>query len=130
MKVRDESIWLAARMDLAADGEPGRAMESFVIDWCERAEHALVAGREFQNDDGSWIGIDPAAALRDALPAAEARSGQLSFSSLVQALLIVLAVWEHGAEMFDYLTIMEKRAVLEMTAIKQADLEAAAQSGA
>ena len=123
VKVRDEALWLQARMELATDGEQGKAMEEFVTDWCTRAEDSLENSREFLQPDGSWSGEEnPAMALRAALPATEMRCGSLSFSSLIQALVIVLAVWEHGPEVFDYLTIFEKRAVLEMTAIKQAEL--------
>lgn len=122
MKIRDEALWLTVRMDLATDGATGKAMEEFVADWCTRAEYALEENAEFAQEDGSFSGMDPAAALREALPAAEVLCGQVSFSALIQALIIVMGVWEHGAAVRDYLSVIERRAVMEMVAMKAAEL--------
>lgn len=111
---------MATKADLAHNGEAGLAMTAFVEDWCDRAEAALDFAPE--NDP-----IDPVAALRASLEAAEQHHGSpLSFSMLTQAIIIVMGIW--GVEAGYEFTVFEERAVMEMIAIKQQELQQAARA--
>lgn len=117
--VRDNDLWQKTRSDLLGnDGELGKAFLAFVIDWCETAEHAMT-----QVDS-----LQAAEALRGALPAVEYRHGTVSLSVLAQALVVILANWSHASELHRQLTVIEMRVLTDMLALKQQELEVAAQA--
>jgi len=129
MLIRDDAMWAQTKAELSSDGELGLAFIAFVVDWCETAEHAIETSQEFLQQDGTWSGeIDPAQALRDALPACEFRVGEggVSLSILAQALVVIMGSWEHGPKVFVNLTVIESKIVGDMLAIKYQELMAAA----
>lgn len=128
MKVNDEAMWHGTQAELLSHGELGQQMLEFTTDWADRAEFALQAEQEFQQEDGSWSGPNPAEALRMALPAVEVRFGQITVSAISQALIVILGNWVHGgSEIFDNLTIIEQRVVSDMLSMQQMEMAKAAQ---
>lgn len=130
MLIRDDAMWAQTKAELSSDGELGLAFIAFVVDWCETAEHAIETSQEFLQQDGTWSGeIDPAQALRDALPAVEFRAGEggVSLSILAQGMVAIMGVWQYGPEVFKNLTVIESKIVGDMLAIKYQELMAAAE---
>lgn len=126
MWIRDEGLWQQTRSEIAGDGALGDAFIAFVLDWCERAQEVMVSSRTFQREDGTWEDEEnPAAALRVSLPAAEFHSGSesVSLSILAQALVVILANWGPGPDVFANLTSIESKVVGDMLAIKYQELQ-------
>lgn len=126
MKVRDSGVWHATQAELLVYGDVGREFLEFVTDWVDRAETIVDTEREFAQEDGSWTGPTPAEALRLALPAVEARYGEVNVSAISQGLIAIMGNWEHGEQIFAGLTIFEARMVTDMLSLKQLELARAA----
>lgn len=126
MKVRDEGLWQLTKSQLLTDGMAGVEMIGFVEDWATAAEGLLAQTEEFQQEDGSWSGPDPAQALRVALPGYETRYGVINTSALAQGLIILLANWAHGDQIYRGLTCFERKLVDDVLSLKQLELAKAA----
>jgi hypothetical protein len=118
MKIRDESLWHELVKDLKESDE-GVAFYDFVTAWADRAEQIMEQFRE---------GGTPAEALRMVLPTVENSFERKTIWILGQCLVVLCMHWEHGEELTNTFTELEIRLVEDVTALKIAQLQAAAES--
>jgi hypothetical protein len=128
MQVQDNPRWLGQQaeiiQDMDSDATPdyltgqGQFFINFITDWCDTAEEAM-----------HYLGsvLTPVEALRAALEPIELRRGTLSGNWMAQMLLVIVAHWEHGPQVYADMTPFERRFVDNMAALITVKNQEAAQ---
>ena len=126
MRFQDQTRWSDQELELQAD-ETSRKFLAFFTEWFDAAEEKL-------KDKPNWTDLaDPlrgsiaVVAVRHALADTEAKlEGFLGLEWIGQMLLLAEQHWVYGQELVRGLTIIERRAVELMAAVKLAELQASA----
>lgn len=111
MRVRDDEQWNRQLSEFGADEMSGR-FRDFLVFWVEAAER---------------IGGQPRDGLVGAFGVAERTFGYISVEWLGQMLLVIVQHWFHGDELWESLSVWERRLVEQATALKLAELQEQAQ---
>lgn len=110
-------MWAEQLVELDVD-EQCRRFRDFMLDWVGAAELLTK-------------GCDPAppprAALESTLAVVEGQRGWLSVEWLSQMLLLLVQHWELGEGLWESLSVWERRMVEQVTAMKLAELQQAAE---
>lgn len=122
MKVKDAQAWATQLSEFEAD-ELSRKFRDFLLFWADATEKLLV--EEPQSFDGVLVG-GHSSALSKGLEVAEQTMGFLSVEWIAQMLVVLVAHWTHGEQLWNELTHIEKRLVEQATAMKLAELQRAA----
>lgn len=117
MKVNNEPAWVQQYAELGAD-EDSLKFREFLVTWVDEAEAMLA---------GSPVGTSPHQVLSKAFEVTEQSLGFLSVEWASQMLLVIVQHWDRGEEVWESLTVFEKRMVEQATAIKLAELQAEAE---
>jgi hypothetical protein len=120
MRVKDERVWAEQLVELDADDQC-RRFRDFLLEWVGAAE-LLVSGCKSP---------PPArAALESTLAVVESQRGWLSVEWLSQMLLLLVQHWDCGEDLWGSLSVLERRMVEQVTAMKLAELQQSAEGGA
>ena len=119
MQVQDEELWSVQLEEFKAD-ELSEKFRDFLVFWCDTAEKLLDS---LSNIDHQ---LTPAGSLKRSFEIAEQTFGYISTEWLGQMLLVVIQHWVHGTEVWETLSVWERRMVEQATAIKLAELQEAA----
>jgi hypothetical protein len=114
MRVQDEELWSVQVKEFQAD-EMSRKFYDFLVLWCEAAEKIL---NEYQQT--------PIGSLKKAFNVAEQTLGFISVEWLSQMLLVVVQHWVYGEEIWESLSVWERRMVEQATALKLTELQESA----
>jgi hypothetical protein len=114
MRVQDEELWSVQVKEFQAD-EMSRKFYDFLVFWCEAAEKILD---EYQQT--------PIGSLKRAFEVAEQTLGFISVEWLSQMLLVVVQHWVYGEEIWESLSVWERRMVEQATALKLTELQESA----
>jgi hypothetical protein len=128
MRIRDTAIWQQQKAEIAQgdDSQIGEAFMRFVESWCDRAEKVMAETHDeyFEGDprDGTerfvTEGDSPLESLRETLQPTEAEFGALPAQWTAQMLLVIAACWGHGGdELFEEMTVFEKKMVADMASL-------------
>lgn len=118
MRVQDEERWDRQLSEFGADELSGR-FRDFLVFWAETAEKL--------NDTHQQT---PRGSLVRAFKVAEQTFGFVSVEWLGQMLLVLVEHWFAGAELWESLSVWERRLVEQATALKLAELQEMAAAGA
>lgn len=111
MRVQDEELWSVQDKEFQAD-EMSRKFRDFLVFWCETAEKL--------NDENQQT---PRGSLVRAFVVAEQTLGYISVEWLSQMLLVIVQHWVYGSEIWESLSVWERRMVEQATALKLAELQ-------
>lgn len=117
MRVQDDESWLVQVKEFQAD-ELSRKFQEFLVFWCEAAEKMLD---EYQQT--------PVGSLKRSFEVAEQTFGYISVEWLGQMLLVIVQHWFHGGEIWESLSVWERRLVEQATALKLVELQDSAKLG-
>ncbi len=113
MKVRDEQLWLQQLSEFKAD-EMSRKFSQFLVFWTDATETMMAESK------GE---LTPYTALSKAFEVAEQTFGYLSVEWLGQMLLVIGQHWFHGDDLWESLSVWERRMVDQATALKIAEMQ-------
>jgi hypothetical protein len=114
MRVQDEELWSVQVKEFQAD-EMSRKFYDFLVFWCEAAEKILDGYQQ-----------TPIGSLKRAFEVAEQTLGFISVEWLSQMLLVVVQHWVYGEEIWESLSVWERRMVEQATALKLTELQESA----
>lgn len=109
--VQDEQRWSEQLAEFGAD-EPSRRFRDFLVWWVEAAERLMAEEQQTVRDG-----------LAASFEVAEQTFGYLSVEWLGQMLLVIVQHWVGGAELWECLSVWERRLVEQATAIKLTELQ-------
>lgn len=122
MRFQEPTRWSDQELELQAD-ETSRKFLAFFTDWFTEAERLL--DDKVEDEDGNLLGATEA--VRAALASTEEKlGGFLGLEWIGQMLLLAEQHWFYGVDMMERLTIIERRSVELMAAVKMAELQASA----
>ena len=116
MRVQDEELWSLQMEEFGAD-EMSRKFRDFLVFWCETAEKLLDS---LSNIDHQ---LTSTGSLKRSFEIAEQTFGYISVDWLGQMLLVVIQHWADGPEVWESLSVFERRMVEQATAIKLTELQ-------
>ena len=116
MRVQDEELWSAQLEEFDAD-ETSRKFREFLVFWVDAAEKIEKENRQ-----------TPIDGLRHAFDIAEQTFGYVSTDWLGQFLLVIVQHWVYGDEVWESLSVWERRMVEQSMAIKLAELQDSAKN--
>lgn len=111
MRVKDEQLWTAQLSEFEAD-DLSRKFREFLVSWGETADRILG---EYQKT--------PRGSLALAFSETEESLGFVSVEWLSQMLLVLVQHWFHGDELWESLSVWERRMVEQATVLKIAELQ-------
>jgi hypothetical protein len=111
MRVQDEQLWSVQVREFQAD-EMSRKFGEFLVMWCESADRILD---EYQQT--------PIGSLKKAFDVAEQTFGFISVEWLGQMLLVLIQHWVYGEDLWESLSVWERRMVEQATALKIAEMQ-------
>lgn len=114
MQVQDEELWSVQDQAFQAD-EMSRKFRDFLVFWCETAEKHH---EEYQQT--------PRGCLIRAFEVAEQTHGYISTEWLGQMLLVIIQYWVYGGQIWESLSVWERRLVEQAAAIKLTELQESA----
>ena len=114
MRVQDDELWSVQDKEFQAD-EMSRKFREFLVFWAETAEKIL---EEYQQT--------PRGSLTRAFEVAEQTFGYISVEWLSQMLLVLVQHWFNGPQIWEFLSVWERRMVEQATAIKLTELQESA----
>lgn len=114
MQVQDQELWSVQDREFQAD-EMSRKFREFLVFWCEAAEKHY---EEYQQT--------PIGCLKKAFEVAEQTFGYISVEWLSQMLLVIVQHWVYGGQVWESLSVWERRMVEQATAIKLTELQESA----
>lgn len=114
MQVQDEELWSVQDREFQAD-EMSRKFREFLVFWCEAAEK--------HHDEHQQT---PVGSLKQSFGVAEQTFGYISVEWLSQMLLVIVQHWVYGGEVWESLSVWERRMVEQATAIKLTELQESA----
>lgn len=123
MKVRDEALWTKQLSELDQD-EASRKFRDFLLFWGDTLDKLIEDAFEGESS------LAPAHPLSKALDVAEQTNGYLSVEWIAQMMLMFVEHWEHGQQLWEDLSFIEKRLVQQATAMKLVDLQIGASQDA
>ena len=109
MHVKDEQVWSQQLVEFEAD-DMSRLFKNFVLQWGDTADKLV--------DD-----LGPRGAASKAFVETEQTLGFLSVEWLGQMLLVLIQHWVHGIELWESLSVWERRMVETAAAIKIVELQ-------
>lgn len=124
MRVNDEQLWSQQLAEMNAD-EPSRLFRDFLAAWADSADRVL--GEVCPEDVDR---LELRAALASAFEATEHKLGFISVEWLGQMLLLIVQHWVYGDELWESLSVWERRMVEQATVLKLAELQQFAADGA
>lgn len=116
MEVQDREIWSVQLKEFEAD-EVSQKFRDFLVFWVETAEKLLDS---LSNIDHQ---LTPAGSLKRCFEIAEQTFGYISVEWLGQMLLVVIQHWVYGPEIWETLSVWERRMVEQAAAMKMAELQ-------
>ena len=124
VKVRDEDAWQQLLAEFATDTSPlASELRDFTIAWADMAERILSLN-PLGNDEDQFM---PMVALRHTLRATEHDLGiasqRVTIGTIGAALVLLTIHWVHGEDLYDEMTIIEKRLVEDSVALKMMQLQ-------
>lgn len=130
MKFKNEVAWADQSLELQVD-EVSRKFEKFFLEWFTLAETTYEqwkAKLPSQSDDIVYGDSERAITshVRKALAETESAYGFLSVEWIGQMLLLAYQHWKYGEPMEQGLSVIERRTLEQMAAVKAAELEASA----
>jgi hypothetical protein len=120
----DPTRWSDQELELQAD-ETSRKFLAFFIDWFTLAEKhmkAPVMGSMTETIEAH----SPVGSTRSALVATEEKLGYLAVEWIGQMLVLASQHWVHGEALVEGMTVMERRMMEQMAAVKMVDLQESA----
>lgn len=123
MQVRNEVAWAEQLTEFEAD-DLSRKFRDFLVFWLETADKFFEEIEPGQL--GGWRKFSELEAISKAFELAEQTFGFLSIEWIAQMLLVITEHWERGEQLYESLSVFEKRLVEQATAMKLADLQSAA----
>ena len=111
MRVQDDELWSLQDKEFQAD-EMSRQFRDFLVFWVETAEKLYDSRQQTLRDS-----------LIKAFDVAEQTLGYVSVEWLSQMLLVIVQHWVYGAEIWESLSVWERRMVEQATALKLAELQ-------
>ena len=114
MRVRDDELWSVQDREFQAD-EMSRKFREFLVFWAETAETMIDELQQTPRDS-----------LVRAFEVAEQTFGYISVEWLSQMLLVLVQHWFGGEEIWESLSVWERRMVEQATAIKLTELQESA----
>lgn len=118
MKVKDEQAWAQQVGELQNTDEGSRKFLEFLEFWVDSAHSAQK----------SKLNMTPREALSKSFVVAEQTLGFLSVEWISQMLLLIIEHWIDGDELWESLSVWERRMVEQATALKLAELQISADS--
>lgn len=112
MHVKDEQLWSDQLLEFDSD-DMSRKFRDFLIFWLENTEDQLNSESEQTIRDS----------LTSSFSVAEQTYGYLSVEWIGQMLMVIVGHWVHGDEVWEGLSLWEKRLVEQSTAIRLAELQ-------
>lgn len=116
MRVQNEELWAEQLAEFDAD-ETSRKFRDFLVFWCETAEKLLDSLSEIDHQ------LTPTGSLKRSFEIAEQTFGYISVEWLSQMLLVIVQHWFHGTEIWESLSVWERRMVEQITALKLVELQ-------
>lgn len=116
MKVKDDQVWAQQESELRTADDASRKFLEFLQVWTTEAERRLYGNRKYS----------PREALSKGFEFAEQTLGFLSVEWLGQMLLVIVQHWFYGEELWESLTVWERRMVEQATALKLVELQQSA----
>ncbi|ACH62146.1 hypothetical protein MYRNA_177 [Mycobacterium phage Myrna] len=120
VKAKDATKWADQELELRQD-ETGQRFLEFFTEWFTLAEKLYEERGEHGNLVRSCV-----SSVRHALLDVESRRGYLAMEWLGQMLLLAEQNWVYGAEMERGLTVLERRMMEVMAAVKLVELQESA----
>lgn len=118
MKVKDDQAWAQQESELKTTDEASLKFLEFLQLWVNEAERRLYGNHKFS----------PREALSKGFDFAEQTLGFLSVEWLSQMLMVLIQHWVYGDELWESLSVWERRMVEQATALKLVELESAAEA--
>lgn len=125
MRFQDDVRWSDQELELQAD-ETSRNFLKFFTEWFDAAERRLDTKFDFMACSDPIRQAAIASAVRDGLADTEIKLGFLSIEWIGQMVVLAWQHWIHGVDMERGLTIIERRALEQMAAVKLAELQSSA----
>lgn len=122
MKIKDSVAWSNQEIELQAD-ETSRKFLDFFILWFTQADAHIELQWPLTEDNPI---LDVAGAMRWGLAIAEELTGYLSMEWIGQMLVLASQHWERGEDMIEQMTIVERRTMEQMAAVKLVELQRSA----
>lgn len=119
MRVRDEAAWAEQLTEFEAD-DLSRKFRDFLCFWGDACDKVAYE-EDWYSPNYTFV-----ACVRKALEITEQTMGFLSVEWIAQMLLVLTQHWVFGEQMYEELTVIEKRLVEQATAMKLAELQSAA----
>jgi len=126
MQVKDEQAWTTQLMELEAD-DYTRKFKTFLVFWMDTADKMVLEQFPLNSDHPK---LQLAAAVGKALAVAEQTFGFLAVEWIAQMLLIMTEHWKYGDDLYEDLSLIERRLVDTAIAMKLTDLQESARLGA
>ncbi|ASZ74726.1 hypothetical protein KHO57_gp178 [Mycobacterium phage Phabba] len=120
MKAKDATKWADQELELKQD-ETGRRFLEFFDEWFTLAENLAE-----EVDDSGNTKRSAVSAVRHALLDVEGRRGYLAMEWIGQMLLLAEQNWVYGEAMERGLTVLERRMMEVMAAVKLVELQESA----
>lgn len=117
MRVQDDEAWQLQLKEFTADELSGK-FRDFLVFWAEAAEKIMEEHQQ-----------TPRSSLTPAFDVAEQTFGYISVEWLGQMLLVLIQHWFHGTEVWESLSVWERRMVEQATALKLVELQESAKLG-
>jgi hypothetical protein len=130
MQFKDLQAWTDQELELKQD-DVGQKFLEFFLRWFDIAENLYAqtetVGGDRNDSERTVRRYSCISAVRHALLDAENHFGYASMEWLGQMLLLAQQHWVHGADMDLGLTILERRLLEQMTAVKLVELQTMAE---
>lgn len=114
MKVKDEAQWAQQSSELLNADDESRKFHDFLVLWLDTADQMM---------DDAPKAVYPRDALSKAFKVTEQTLGYLSIEWIGQMLLVVIGHWFHGDQVWESLSLWERRMVEQSAAIKLVELQ-------
>lgn len=110
MRVKDEQLWSLQLVEFEAD-DLSRKFRDFLVSWADTADRLMAETTDVYQATGK------------SFDETEQEFGYLSVEWLSQMLLVLIQHWFHGDELWESLSVWERRMVEQATALKIAELQ-------
>ena len=111
MRVQNEELWAEQLAEFEAD-EMSRKFRDFLVLWVDTADDLLDTHQQ-----------TPIGSLKRAFEVAEQTFGYISVEWLGQMMLVIVQHWFHGTDVWESLSVWERRIVEQATAMKLVELQ-------
>lgn len=117
MRVQDDEAWQIQLREFEHD-DLSRKFRDFLVFWADAAETMLAEHQQ-----------TPRGSLVRTFDVAEQTFGYISVEWLGQMLLVLVQHWFHGGQIWESLSVWERRLVEQATALKLVELQDSAKVG-